>query len=184
MAAAGVKNKQEQFGCLVVLGFLKLMCILVAARCLDSCGRRPLMLASCFGMALALSALSMNFTFSLEAPNLAVIALAFYLCSFSLGMGPGSWLIPGELFPNTVRAKGMSLSTFINRLIASASSLSVLTVANALTWGGFFGALGGLNFAVMLFIYSCLPETKGMTLEEISRTEQAVTGSDSEDDAG
>jgi hypothetical protein len=47
--------------------------------------------------------------------GLAVTALVLFVSFFSLGMGPGAWLVPSEVFSLNVRAKAMSLATFANR---------------------------------------------------------------------
>ena len=59
--ASGVSSRSGQYGCLVFFGLLKLLFVLVAARLFDSCGRRPLMLASSLGMALSLAVVALNF---------------------------------------------------------------------------------------------------------------------------
>ena len=43
-----------------------------------------------------------------SSKGLAVFVFALYLAFFSLGMGPGAWLIPSEVFSTMIRAKAMS----------------------------------------------------------------------------
>lgn len=63
------------------------------------------------GMAASLLLLSIIYFVS-ENDNvdttLLVIVLAVYLAFFSIGMGPGAWLIPSEIFVTSIRAKAMS----------------------------------------------------------------------------
>ena len=102
---------------MILLGVLKLSCIFVAGALFDSRGRRPLMFASCAGMATAMLLLATHMT-GLQTPSdgeapaaddnctaeaegaaaggaeatsaaLPMFALALYMTSFSLGMGPG-----------------------------------------------------------------------------------------------
>merc|ERR1712012_658681 len=95
------------------------------------------MLSSCLAMAVALTILSIYFYSDSHRPEIVIVALALYMCFFSIGIGPGYWLIPTELFPNIVRAKAVGITTFINRIVASIVASTTLSVAHALTWAGY-----------------------------------------------
>jgi Sugar (and other) transporter len=43
----------------------------------------------------------------------AIVGLSLYLSFFSIRMGPGAWLIPSEIFATGIRAKAMSMATFL-----------------------------------------------------------------------
>lgn len=107
---------------------------------------------------------------------LGIIALALYLCFFSLGMGPGAWLIPSEVFSTTIRAKAMSLATFANRATATIVTSTFLTVADSISFEGYFSMLGVVCLLVLLFFYLYLPETKGRSLEDMSVYFAEITG--------
>ena len=151
--------------------------IIVAGKLFDKRGRRPLFFASLGGMIVAL--ITMAFTFLDEDGGSAVvgvIGLASYLCFFSLGMGPGAWLIPAEVFSTTIRAKAMSMATFLNRVAATIVTSSFLTVADKLSWSGFFFMLSLVCALVFLFFFWYLPETKGRSLEDMSFFFAELTG--------
>ena len=99
-----------------------------------------------------------------------------YLSSFSLGLGPGAWLIPSEVFTTSIRAKAMSVATFLNRAFATVMSSTFLSVADALTWGGFFLVLATVCVLLGLFFYFLLPETKGRALEDMALYFAEITG--------
>ena len=67
---------------------------------------------------------------------LAVFALLVYVTAFSLGMGPGAWLIPSEVFSLEVRARAMSLATFSNRSLAAVAGATFLSLRSALSNAG------------------------------------------------
>jgi MFS family permease len=98
----------------------------------------------------------------------AIVGLSLYLSFFSIGMGPGAWLIPSEIFATSIRAKAMSMATFFNRIVATLMSSTFLSTANAIGWAGFFLMLAGICVVVFAFIYFLLPETKGRSLEDMS----------------
>lgn len=60
----------------------------------------------------------------------AIVGLSLYLSFFSVGMGPGAWLIPSEVFATSIRAKAMSLATFFNRITATLMASTFLSTAN------------------------------------------------------
>ena len=100
--------------------------------------------------------------------GLAIFGLSLYMSFFSLGMGPGAWLIPSEIFAISIRAKAMSVATFFNRITATLMASTFLTTTNAIGETGFFLLLGGVCIIGIAFIYFFLPETKGRSLEDMS----------------
>ena len=106
----------------------------------------------------------------------AIGGLALYMAFFSVGVGPGAWLIPSEIFATSIRAKAMSVATFFNRITATLVSSSFLSTVNAIGWGSFFFMLAGVCVIVMLFIFFLLPETKGRSLEDMSVFFAEITG--------
>ena len=107
---------------------------------------------------------------------LTVIGLAFYLAFFSCAMGPGGWLIPSEVFAVCIRAKAMSVATFLNRLAATIMATTFLSVAHAISWTGFFLLLAAVCVVGAAFLHVYLPETKGRSLEDISVDIAKITG--------
>lgn len=128
-----------------------------------------------------MSYLLLAFTFSMENANsaMAIIGLAAFLSFFSAGMGPGAWLIPAEVFSTVIRAKGMSLATFMNRVTATIVTSTFLSLANYLSYGGFFVLLAFINLGLFGFFSVFLPETKGRSLEEMSVYFAELTGDES-----
>jgi len=172
---SGIQGDLEKTGILIGLGIIKLFFIVIAGKLFDTRGRKPLILFSCAGMCIALLCLSLNFYFD-HSGAFAVFALAMYLSFFSLGMGPGAWLIPSEVFATTIRAKAMSVATFMNRVTATIFSSTFLSTANAMSWAGFFLFLAIVCILVAVFFYIYLPETKGRSLEDMSTYFAEITG--------
>ena len=106
----------------------------------------------------------------------ATIGLALYLALFSIGMGPVAWLIPSEIFPTSIRAKGMSIATFFNRIVATLMASTFLSTSNAIGWAPFFLLLAAVCAVCFVFVYCLLPETKGKSLEDMSVYFAEITG--------
>ena len=99
---------------------------------------------------------------------LAILSLALYVTFFSLGAGPGIWLVASEVFPLVIRAKCMALATVANRVFSSLIASTFLSWAGAMSYAGyfyFFTALSVLHWAT-LYVY--LPETSGKSLEAMA----------------
>lgn len=105
-----------------------------------------------------------------------VVALATYLAFFSAGLGPGNWVVVSEVFATSIRAKAMSVAVVPNRIVSTIMSSTFLSAAHAMTWPGFFLFLAGICLAGALFLYIYLPETKGHSLEDMSRYFAEITG--------
>lgn len=106
----GIKSRSAQAGILIVLGLIKLAVIFLAGWLFDRKGRRPLFIISLLGMSVSLLLVSFGFLGNARSEGLAVLGLALYLAFFSVGMGPGAWLIPSEVFSTLIRAKAMSVA--------------------------------------------------------------------------
>ena len=128
---------------------------------------------------MALFILSVSFFSSTDNAFVSVFALAMYLAFFSLGMGPGAWLIPSEVFSTTIRAKAMSVATFMNRVMGTLLNSTMLSVSSALSFGGYFLMLCIVCGVVAVFFHVLLPETKGRSLEDMSMYFAEITGDQS-----
>jgi MFS family permease len=107
---SGIKSRNAQMWILIVLGLIKLVVIVLAGHLFDRKGRRPLFFVSLLGMSVALFLVSFSFMGDGSRKVLSVFGLALYLSFFSVGMGPGAWLIPSEVFSTMIRAKAMSVA--------------------------------------------------------------------------
>lgn len=168
---AGVTKRTEQYAIMLMIGCLKLLCIPIAGRLFDrkGLGRRPLLIASCLFMSLSLLGLSVK-SFATDGASWITITMLFaYMGCFSMGLGPGAWLVPSEVFATSIRAKAVSIATCSNRVAATLLASTVLSLAHLLGWGGYFLLLAMICFVVACLMYKGLPETKGMTLEEMTK---------------
>ena len=119
-----------------------------------------------FGMGLSL--LVIGTAFSVGLPVLAVAATWCYMMSFSLGIGPGCWLVASEVFPLVIRAKCMALATVANRVFSSLIASTFLSWAGAMSYAGYFYFFTALSVVIWATLYVYLPETSGKSLEAMS----------------
>ena len=153
----------------VVVGLISFVATLIALWIIDKVGRKPLLLTASGGMALSLIGLGIAFH-GASPPQLLILVMIFsYVAFFSVGMGPGVWVIISELFPTSVRGRAMAIATVFLWAACLLVTLSFLSLMNALTPSGTFWLYAFLCVFTLVFIWRFLPETKGKTLEEIEK---------------
>ncbi|KAL2323831.1 hypothetical protein Fmac_022889 [Flemingia macrophylla] len=138
---------------------------------IDHAGRKKLALSSLGGVFVSLIIMSVSFI-NQSASNevygwLAVVGLVLYISFFSPGMGPVPWTVNSEIYPEEYRGicGGMSATVcWITNLIVSQSFLSI---AEALGTGYTFLILAGISALAFVFVLLCVPETKGLTFDEV-----------------
>lgn len=91
-----------------------------------------------------------------------------YVVNYAASWGPGSWILIAEIFPLSIRAKGSSIGVSSNWMNNFIIALIAPRMLDSIGWGMYiffacWAALGGA------FIYFCMPETKGKTLEEMDQ---------------
>jgi sugar porter (SP) family MFS transporter len=158
-----------------IVGAVNLAMTLVAMRWVDRLGRKPLLILGTGGMAAALLAAAWAFRSGaggaavLTHPTLVLVAVVAYVASFAISLGPVTWVMMSELFPNEQRAFAVSIVGFWNAL---ASAVVTLVFPWETTHWGISGTFFGyaiLALAALVFVLCLGPETRGKTLEEIEQ---------------
>lgn len=98
---------------------------------------------------------------------LAMAGLALYIAFFSPGMGTVPWIVNSEIYP--LRHRGVcggvaATANWVSNLAVAQSFLS-LTQAIGPAWT--FLIFGCLSVAALAFVLVCVPETKGLPIEEV-----------------
>ena len=166
LRAAGTAELRTSTRLTLGMGLVKTGCTVLAAACLDGWGRRPMLLLSAVGMIVALLTLALSFGDE-PSPAAALAAIFGYMGAFSLGFGPACWLVPAEAFPSHLRAKAMSVATVLNRLVAAAVASTFLSAVAWCGYGGYFGVWAAVVGALLVYVFFCVPETAGISLEEM-----------------
>jgi sugar porter (SP) family MFS transporter len=155
-------------------GIVNVGMTLVAIWLIDRVGRRVLLLAGTVGMAIALSIVAITFavsggTLGSSAAIVAVVGLVVYTGSFALGLGPVFWLLISEIYPARIRGKAMSIATMANWGANFVVAVSFLTLLNTISNAGTFFLLAFTSFVAVAYFWKKVPETEGLTLEQIER---------------
>jgi len=134
----------------------------------EKLGRRPLML---FGSALmALGNLMLALYFFLPDVGLSILPLAalfVFELGFSWGLGPIPWIIMAEVFPTSVAAKGAAITTAVNWSSSFVVTLAFPHLERLFTKQGTFLIFAVICMSCFLFTLVLVPETRGLTVDEI-----------------
>ncbi|KAH6676663.1 general substrate transporter [Halenospora varia] len=100
--------------------------------------------------------------------------ICIYIFFFATTWGPGAWVLIGEIFPLPIRSRGVGLSTASNWLwnciIAVITPYMVGTEKGEANMGSkVFFVWGSLCTACFVYAYILIPETKGLSLEQVDR---------------
>ena len=140
---------------------------------IDSLGRRPVLIAGAIGMALCHFIIAILFAQcghdwpAYPAAGWAAVAMVWlFVVHFGYSWGPCGWILISEIWPMSVRAKGIALgasSNWMNNFIIGQVTPNML---EKMTWGTyvFFGVITAVG---AVFIWLGVPETKRLSLEEM-----------------
>ena len=167
--AGAVKN--AAFTSSAVIGLINLIFTFVAIAFVDKVGRRPLLLIGGAVQTTALVLVGWMFITKQSGMPL-LLCIAVFTAAFAMAMGPISWILCSEIFPNKVRGRAMSIATFTiwSSCYIVAKTFPALndspSIGPAITFF-IFAAVSLLSF---LFVLIYVPETKGRSLEEIEKS--------------
>ncbi|KAG9149688.1 hypothetical protein Leryth_012422 [Lithospermum erythrorhizon] len=169
---AGITNETHLLAATVAIGFTKTVFILIAIFLIDRAGRKPLLYVSTIGMTVCLFTLGITLWVMGNDANsvgimLAILCVCGNVAFFSVGIGPICWVLSSEVFPLKLRAQASALASIGSRVSSGVIAMSFLSVSHAITVGGTFLVFSAISALSVAFIYKCIPETKGKTLEEI-----------------
>ncbi|XP_041026031.1 probable polyol transporter 4 isoform X2 [Juglans microcarpa x Juglans regia] len=167
---AGIKGNTKLLAATVAVGFTKTLFILVAIFLIDKVGRKPLLYISTIGMTVCLFCLSLTLALLGKEKmgiGLAILAVCGNVAFFSVGIGPICWVLSSEVFPLRLRAQASALGAVGSRVSSGLIAMSFLSISRAITVAGTFFVFSLLSALSVAFVYTCVPETKGKSLEQI-----------------
>lgn len=166
----------EAAGCSASVGTIAMALIqipftVLGVLVMDKFGRRPLLMVDIGGVLFGCLLAGLAFLFQdlglLKhlTPTMALVSLLIYFAFFTFGAGL-PFTILSEIFPLDIRGSAGSLTAFTNCLSTWIVSYAFNFLIEWNSAGTFFlfASISGLS---ILFVWKLLPETKGLTLEEI-----------------
>jgi len=115
---------------------------------------------------------------NVSAVNAQIAFIAIFIFFFASTWGPGAWIVIGEIFPLPIRSRGVGLSTasnwLWNTIIAVITPYMVGENRGNMKSSVFF-VWGGLCTVAWIYTYFLVPETKGLTLEQVDKMMEETT---------
>ena len=174
--SAGFTSDSVALAATIGVGVINVLATFIAIGLVDRAGRKPLLIAGILGMITSLAVLAVAFREGSPAATtvgrlgfVTIVCLAGYIVSFAFSLGPIVWLMISEIFPYRVRAAAIGVSTAANWAANFVVSLTFPILRQRLGSSPTFAIYAALGVLTLLFVVGRVPETKGRTLEEISR---------------
>lgn len=153
----------------ITIGGINFLFTLVAIKWIDKWGRRKLLIGGAAGMFVSLLVITIAFFFKKFEGYLILVFILTYIASFAASIGPVSWVVISEIFPNKLRSKAMSIAIVALWIACFLVSLTFPVMLNRLGGGASFLVFGFMCFLMLLYVIFKVPETKGKTLEELEK---------------
>lgn len=150
------------------IGVTNLLFTILGVYLIDRLGRKTLMYIGSIGYIISLGLVSAAFFFNWG--GLAVpIFLFLFIASHAIGQGAIIWVFISEIFPNNLRASGQSFGTSTHWILAAIIPSLVPILFSTIGAGVVFLVFAIMMVFQLLFVIFMMPETKGISLEELSK---------------
>ena len=148
-----------------------------AIRLVEKWGRKKLLYVGAVAMLVTMIAAGVAFQTigSISDPamisgtqkGVLLISAILYIFGFAVSWGPVAWLVCSEIFPLEGREVGMTITTMVNWTFAGLVMGNALSFMQAHGKPSIFFVFGGFCVLAIIFVALFVPETKGITLEEM-----------------
>jgi SP family sugar:H+ symporter-like MFS transporter len=163
-----------------VTGVVNIGFTLVALYLIDRLGRKPLLLIGALGQAVMLGVLAYVFGTAAvgESGNLelgatmgtvALVAANTYVAFFAISWGPVMWVMLGEMFPNRMRGAALALAGLVQWLSNFTITMTFPILLDSIGLGFSYAIYSAFGVVAYFFVRAFVQETKGRTLEDMSR---------------
>jgi len=155
-----------------IVGLTNMLATFIAIGLVDRLGRKPILYAGFAVMALSLGMVGamMYLGTATHAAQLFTVAmLLVFIVGFAMSAGPLVWTLCSEVQPLRGRDFGIGCSTFVNWTANMLVGATFLSLLNGIGHAATFWLYAGLNLLFVLVTLLWVPETRGVTLEQIER---------------
>lgn len=153
---------------IVITGIANLIFTFVAIYTVDKLGRKKLMLIGSIGLAGVYTLLGLCYFFDFKGFVMivfVVLAIGFY----AMSLGPITWVLLSEIFPNRVRGVAMAVCTAALWIASFFLTYTFPFLNKGLGIGGTFMLYAVICFCGFVFVLRRIPETKGKSLEQLEK---------------
>jgi SP family sugar porter-like MFS transporter len=153
---------------IVITGIANVVFTFVALYTIEKWGRRTLMLIGAGGLGLIY--LTLGTCYFLEVKGVMMVVLVVTAISvYAMTLGPVTWTLLAEIFPNQIRGVAMAVCTFALWVGCCTLTFSFPSMNAALGSSGTFWIYSAICVCAFIFLWRHCPETKGKTLEQLEK---------------
>lgn len=153
---------------IVITGIANLIFTFVALFTVEKLGRRTLEIMGAAGLGGIYLILGACYFFQVNGVAMVILCVTAIAC-YAMTLGPMTWVLISELFPNRVRGVGVAACTFVLWIGSFTLTLSFPLLNKALGTSGTFWIYSAICLAAVLYFLKALPETKGKSLEQLEK---------------
>ena len=171
----GFQGTSSQFLATGIYGIVRFVCILIAMLFVaDRVGRRTLIMVGCVGMGFCMWYIGAFLTATggnnehTKSGYSAIVFIYVYAAFFCFSFAGIPWIYCAEIFPTNIRAHATSITAATHWLFNLMLARSVPYMLSGIKGSTFFVFAACLTVS-FFWAYFCMPETRGLSLEDIER---------------
>lgn len=153
---------------IVITGIANVLFTFVALYTVEKWGRRTLMLIGAGGLGIIYLILGTCYYMQITGVMMVVLVVAAISC-YAMTLGPITWVLLSEIFPNKVRGVAMAICTFALWTGCCTLTFSFPIMNASLGSYGSFWIYSAICLVAFGFLYINCPETKGKSLEQLEK---------------
>ncbi|MBZ4191419.1 sugar porter family MFS transporter [Niabella beijingensis] len=170
---AGLASKESLYNS-IAIGGTNLVFTFVGLYLIDRVGRKTLLALGSVGYVISLGMVAYGF-YAHASAGFLLFFLLLFIASHAIGQGAVIWVLIAEVFPNRIRAMGQSFGASVHWVFAAIITL-ITPVFLDEEHGIFrdnpwpiFAFFAFMMLLQLVWIYTSVPETKGVSLEELEK---------------
>lgn len=151
------------------IGITNMIFTLLGIFLIDRMGRRQLMYIGSAGYIISLGLVACAFFLNWEGLSVAFF-LFLFIAAHAVGQGTVIWVFISEIFPNHLRGYGQSFGSSVHWVLAAIVPSLIPILFATIGPGVVFSFFALMMIFQLLFVIFIMPETRGRSLEELSRS--------------
>ena len=152
----------------VGIGLTNVIFTFIGISLIDKLGRKSLMYIGSIGYIISLTLISLSFILDWGGILLPMF-LFLFIASHAIGQGAIIWVYISEIFPNHIRSYGQSFGVSTHWVLAAIIPSLIPFLFSWIGPGIVFGFFAFMMVLQLLFTHFIMPETKGVSLEDLSK---------------
>ena len=153
---------------IVITGIANVVFTFVALYTIEKWGRRTLILLGAGGLGLTYLILGTCYFVGVKGMLMVMLVVAA-ISIYAMTLGPVTWTLLAEIFPNHLRGVAMATCTFALWVGCCTLTFSFPSMNAALGSSGTFWIYSAICLCAFVFLWRRCPETKGKSLEQLEQ---------------